>query len=447
MWNLRYRHWLATGCLALGIATGAFPASLQAAPASAFSRWMDREAVPELQALLSRHPRYRGQRVQVVSGGQDALSEALAVVVNNKLASRDDIELVSRILPVALQPGVPVSIDELDCSSAAGFDYLVRVGAIDSPRGQDRFSLEILDSRDLGKASRSWHWQGEFSDAERSRLGNPAGPIVADGSLLAPWSERDVDAAALALSREFACAVRPQLKTRFNLQWPDSWSLPDLFADTARTSQHLLGRYRELAVGVDDVHYAIDLRLERFRHDTWQLWLIGTPQHGDLAPVQAVTYFKVSDLEGGAAAGPMAASARPQPTVPASLGDALDYIEVAVLGVTQADKGRSRAALQVTLRIGNRADWPIEYAFTLSGGHFNHCVARPDYYRHDRYGHLAGYLDAGASVVRRLVIENAQHRPTPWFGMRTCAGFRDLDGFEAFASQGHKVTDFVRWDM
>jgi hypothetical protein len=137
----------------------------------------------------------------------------------------------------------------------------------------------------------------------------------------------------------------------------------------------------------------------------------------------------------------------PKPTPPANLGKALDFLDVQLLDATQTDEGRSGAELQVTLRIGNRATWPIQYAFTLSGGHFNHCVASPGYYRHDRYGHLAGNVEPGASVVRRLVIEEAQHRPTPWFGMRKCAGFRDLDGFEEFASQGHKVTDFVRWDM
>ena len=109
--------------------------------------------------------------------------------------------------------------------------------------------------------------------------------------------------------------------------------------------------------------------------------------------------------------------------------------------------GRSRAALQVTLQLGNRAEWPMDYSFTLSGGHFNHCIATPQYYRHDRYGSLEGSLAAGETVVRRLVIENAEHRPKPLFGTRKCAGFRDLDGFEEFTRQGHRVTDYVRWRM
>ena len=116
-----------------------------------------------------------------------------------------------------------------------------------------------------------------------------------------------------------------------------------------------------------------------------------------------------------------------------------------MLDATQRDSGRATAELEVTLRIGNLAEWPLEYSFTLSGGHFNHCIADPAYYRHDAYGKLEGRINAGESVVRRLLITGTQHRPTPVFGSRKCAGFRDLDGFENFASRGYKVTDFVRW--
>jgi hypothetical protein len=307
--------------------------------------------------------------------------------------------------------------------------------------------LELRDSGDAGEPSRSWQWLGKFSAAERRHLKNMTESPVADGSLGAPWSDNDVEVAASSLSRDFACALRPQIKTRLALQWPEKALLPALFADTASASRHLLGSYRELGISAVDPDYTVAIRLERFRHDTWQLWLTGTPLQGDLAPVQAVTYF-VADAPDVPLPSPLAArTITPKPTPPANLGKALDFLDVQLLDATQTDEGRSGAELQVTLRIGNRATWPIQYAFTLSGGHFNHCVASPGYYRHDRYGHLAGNVEPGASVVRRLVIEEAQHRPTPWFGMRKCAGFRDLDGFEKFASQGHKVTDFVRWDM
>ena len=75
--------------------------------------------------------------------------------------------------------------------------------------------------------------------------------------------------------------------------------------------------------------------------------------------------------------------------------------------------GRSRADLSVALRLVNRAEWPIAYSLRLSGGHFNHCIARPGYYRHDRYGQLSGTLAPGDSEVRRLVVKGLVHRPYP----------------------------------
>ncbi len=438
---------LTRSCLALVICIGVLPAQSQAAQTSAFSRWLSRETIPELRELLAQHPRYAGQRVQVSGHTRDALSEAIATVVASNLVGHGGIALLAEKQATSIPRAVPGSIDELDCLGSPRFDYLLQVSTVHGAGGQDRVQLELRDISDAGEPSHSWQWLGKFSAAERRHLKSTTEPPVADGSLGSPWSDNDVDVAASTLSRDFACALRPQIKTRLALQWPEDAALPALFADTASASRHMLGSYRELGISAVDPDYTVAIRLERFRHDTWQLWLTGTPLQSDLAPVQAVTYFVAVD-PGVPLPAPWAARAvSPKPTPPANLGNALDFIEVEMLDATQAYEVHARAELQVTLRIVNRATWPIEYSFTLSGGHFNHCVARPGYYRHDRYGHLAGNVGPGASEVRRLVIEGAQHRPTPWFGMPKCAGFRDLDGFEDFASQGHKVTDFVRWDM
>jgi hypothetical protein len=439
-----YTHWLTSSCLALAICVGVLPAQSQAAQASAFSRWLSGEAIPELREVLTQHPRYTGQRVQVSGHTGDALSEAIAIVVSSNLAGRGGIALVAKKQATSIPRVVAGSIDELECNSAPRFDYLLQVSTVHSPAGQDRVQLELRDSGDAGEPSHSWQWLGEFSAPERRHLKKTTEPPVADGSLGAPWSDIDVGVAASSLSRDFACALRPQIKTRLALQWPKQDALPALFADTVSTSRHLLGSYRELGISAVEPDYRVAIRLQRFRQDTWQLWLTGTPLKNDLAPVQAVTYFVAVDP-----GVPMlvARAITPRAIPPADPGIALEFIDVQLLDATQTDEGNSRAELQVTLRIGNRATWPIQYSFTLSGGHFNHCVASPGYYRHDRYGHLAGSVEPGDSVVRRLVIKDAQHRPRPWFGSRKCAGFRDLEGFEKFASQGYKVTDFVRWDM
>jgi hypothetical protein len=123
------------------------------------------------------------------------------------------------------------------------------------------------------------------------------------------------------------------------------------------------------------------------------------------------------------------------------------YLSVELLEASQSDRRFSGADLRVRLRLANRAARPLEYALSLSGGHYQHCVPEPAFYRHDRYGYLQGRLEPGQSVVRVMNIEGARHNPNPWFGLRRCAGFRDLAGFEQFSQQGHKVTQFVRWSL
>ena len=222
-----------------------------------------------------------------------------------------------------------------------------------------------------------------------------------------------------------------------------------MFADTVNISRHLLGNYRELGVSPDKAAYAVDVRLVPFRENVWQLWLIGAPRQPGLVPVQAVTYFSATIGEWPPAATPVQAAKKIKTprSQPLAGAEARDFLGVKLLDATQTDARGSRAALQVTLQLENRAEWPLEYSFTLSGGHFNHCIATPGYYRHDRYGSLEGSLTGGETVVRRLLINNAEHNPKPIFGMRKCAGFRDLEGFEEYSRQGHKVTDYVRWQM
>ena len=414
-------------------------------PASSLSGWLTGDVVPELRELLSRHPRYRGQRIRIVAGDQNGLSEAVSTVLNSNLAGRDGIILVASVQADPQWQVAPGSVDELDCVGTADFDYVLSISTSSDEGAGDKVQLALLDTSSVATQINNWQWQGRFSSSERRQYKRPL--TAANGSLSAPWGDEDVDAAALGLSRDFACALRPQIANRLGLQWIQADGLPALFADTANTTRHKLGDYRELGISEVQPDYAVGVRIERFRDDVWQLWLTGTPQDKALAPVQAVTYFKSASLLAASRLTNLDSEAVPQAAVVNNAGPALKFIEVKMVDATQADKWRSRADLQVTLRISNRAPQPIAYSFTMSGGHFEQCIAQPRYYRHDDYGQLSGRLEAGASVMRRLVVENAQHRPRPLYGMPKCAGFRDLQGFEEFASQGYKVTDYVRWDM
>jgi hypothetical protein len=422
-----------------------------AVPASSLSKWLSKRAVPELRERLGRHPRYENQRVAVVAAADDGLTEAVVTVLLRSFPGQYGVQLL------AWQPDLPApanSIDGLSCSGGATHDYLLRVKATRGVNGAGEVHLALVPVLESSAVSDQWRWNGRFTGAERRYLERTAQSPVRDGSLGSPWRETDAEVAARALVREFACALRPQLQSRLALEWQQPPPLPAAFSDTVNISRHLLGRYRELGFAeAAGAAYGIEVRLVPFQQNIWQLWLLGVPRSPELAPLQAVTYFSAV-LENNAglraiapgvslsAAGRPGTTGRPAPGV-----DPLDFLDVELLDASQADGPGSRAALQVTLQLANRAEWPLEYSFTLSGGHFNHCVATPDYYRHDGYGSVDGRLAGGETVVRRLVIDGARHNPRPLLGTRKCAGFRDLEGFEQFGRQGHKVTDYVRWQM
>jgi hypothetical protein len=447
MWHLLHTAYRNRLGIALTLALISLAQPSVAGQRAGLSPWLDSEALPELRKLFTRHPRFAGQRLQLVAEENTALSQAIIASLVKALGSGAAPVTLVTSRERGQHRTVSGSVDELACNADTVVDYVLEVSALHDAAGADRVGLRVVSAGQSGDTVRYLLWSGRFTAAEARAAGRPGAQREEDGSLQAPWSEQSVEAAARSLSRDFACALRPWISSRLNLQWPADAELPALFSDTANTSRHLLGAYREIGFMPADAHYLVAFRLERVRADTWQLWLIGTPRSDKFAPVQAVTYFRGNPARPPAGERANLAHEERGSLVTARRGQALDYIDVEVLDATQADLGGARAQLQVTLRIGNRSQWAIAYAFSLSGGHFNHCIATPAYYRHDAYGRLAGSVPGGSTIVRRIVIEDAQHHPAPWFGIRKCAGFRDLDGFEDYVALGHKVTEFVHWDL
>ncbi|MEM8561374.1 MAG: hypothetical protein AAGF57_04030 [Pseudomonadota bacterium] len=412
---------------------------------SSLSKWLSDDTLPEITRLLSEHPRYQQQRIQVRAGNSNGLSEAIAIVAKSNLGTSADITQVSELTSVSDTQYPNVSVDDLICSTQPQFDYLLRIDAVKNRYGRDEVIIALIDATSPESAVRQWQWRGYFTQPERKQYDIDS--ESADGSLLSPWSEQDIDAAASALTREFICAIRPQIRDQLRLKWPDQLPLGSVFADTANAAKHKLGSYRELGIAEDGTSYQISWRLEPFQEDIWQVWLTGSPRVSDLEPVQAVTYFILPDYQVVSLPAPVQTAQREQVgKAPHPVGSAVDFLDVTMLDATQSDRSFSRADLELTLRINNRSEWPIAYSFTTSGGHFENCIANPSYYRHDRYGLVKGELAGGESEIRRLVIKNTRHRPAPLYGIPKCAGFRDLTAFEAFASQGYRVTDYIRWD-
>ena len=422
---------------------------------SVLSRWIGREAVPELAAMLASHPRLEGERVRLVTVNGNGLDSEIAEALLGGLGGDGQVSLQAGSL---LPDTVPDSIDELDCGKSPHPHVELRVSAVADGAAKARVEIALADPDDAPTTWRRWLWQGRLSGDERESLGESVAPAFAEGSLRSPWSGDAVDRAAAALSMQLACNLRAQVVSKVAVHWTQPAVMPGQQQDIFNASRHLLGSMREIALAPQgDIDIAV--KAEPFSDDLLQLWLTGTPRGEGFEPVQAVTYIRRAHPIVAAvpqpSAAPASASPSPVPVLPAApavsvvprpAGHALAFLDVDLVDVSQAERS-SRADLHVRLQLANRAQWPIAYRFQLSGGHYLHCVPEKNLYRHDRYGFIEGEIPAGGRLQREFSINGVQHKPNPWMGPRKCAGFKSLAGFENFSDNGYKVTKYVRWSM
>lgn len=438
-------HWLISSLLVLLLLVY----SSVAAPAnrSALSRWLGDVVTPELREMLAQHPRYRGQPLELMHVDANGLSEAIVTVLTINLRGREGISLHTAAAQPLLSSASPARIDDLQCASPASTRLHLAVSAVATDSRQGQVHIALVEPGAASGAAHSWEWRGSLSRAELKTLEKSPAVPIADGSPVAPWTSADVEQAAQDMQRQLACALRPQLATRLDLEWFEASDLHPVLADTLHRSRHLLGSYAELGFTRTSADYRLAAEVTPFSEDISQLWLKGLPQSSGLAPVQAVAYFRHLPTVAVPRVAPYRQPVSVAPAPAPQRGPALDYLGVELLDASLGRERAGSADLQVRLRLENRSEWPIDYAFSLSGGHYQHCISEPARYRHDRYGRLAGRLEPGQSIVRPLVVKGAEHRPNPWLGPRKCAGFRSLEGFERYSASGDSVTEYVRWGL
>ncbi|WP_279246314.1 hypothetical protein [Candidatus Litorirhabdus singularis] len=422
----------------------------QAAAASSLSQWLSGKAIPELRHQMATHPRFQGAQLQLDAGAEDTLTAALVTVLRKNLSALPQLsaELSG---PTGLPRGTGASIDALHCNSAANVDYRLRVQVMPGQRGLRTVQLALVEIASAGRIVESWTWSGKLSRGERQYAAQAA-TGAADGSLGAPWQPAQVEQAAAELSYQLACELRPHVQQRLSLQTVSGTGLPATVRETLAASTQLLAAFRELEVSPSGTDYQLGVTMTPFRDGIWQLWLEAAPGSVNLGHAQAVTYLQLPKNASAMdtdvrkqqrIAEPREFNAEPLPVPP---GSPREYLQVALVEAAQQDRSGARADLLLTLELQNRATVPMAYSLTTSGGHFNHCIARSGNYRHDAYGNVEGVIAAGATILRRLRVTDARHRPTPLLGARSCAGFRDLKAFEQYAQYGQSVTDYVRWE-
>ena len=98
--------------------------SAGAATPSALSKWLSSQAIPELRDRLQHYPRYQDQRIAIVTGSDDALSDALVTLMHMNLRERTGIQLWQPDSTNPVAGGAIDSIDELSCHTGPPLEKL-----------------------------------------------------------------------------------------------------------------------------------------------------------------------------------------------------------------------------------------------------------------------------------------------------------------------------------
>ena len=418
-----------------------------AAGRSQLSYWLSDTALEEIEALASGHPRLVHRSLHVSSVATSALDEAIAITLQASLTRLQHLQLVAPAARTPIQPGIISSVDDLACEAATDWDNELQVSVLDLGKGRAEVQIDLVDTTEPDVAFQTWRWRGSLNKAEREYLSTPPQRSGNEGSLSAPWKDTELEQAAVRLGEQLACDMRPDIYHQAKVQWPDQQSGPAPVSATVSEIRRRLGAYREISESHEGADYRMHVAWHPVSQGVWQLSVVGVPLSDGLLAIDAATYIEAeldqfSEDAGYASILSALPLEAPQPGQPAS-----KYLNVEMVDVSQTNKALARAALRVRLRLVNRANRPMEYGLSLSAGHYLQCIPEPQFYRHDRYGYMEGRLAPGQSIVKEMEIDGARHNPNPFFGTPKCAGFSGLEGFEDFANQGHKVTQFIRWTL
>lgn len=176
-------------------------------------RWLETTAA-ELGATLSRHPRFAGETVRLVTlttGASDGRSNELAEAVENRLRQH--------LLGI---DGVRLAVAEprRECEPPRRIGYLLRV-EVGAAGGRDgRVHIAVVDvAESVWVGGISHEWQGRLSAAQRAALARRVQRGV-PGTPGSPIPLENAEAVALAIKRDLACTLPRELDGAVHVPTP-----------------------------------------------------------------------------------------------------------------------------------------------------------------------------------------------------------------------------------
>lgn len=215
-------------------------------------RWLDTEATPELAELLSRHPKFNGEVVRIVSldNGKptqhiSALDQAVLEHLSAALRRHEGVRLAWQ---------EPIS----SCRVKQDLTYLLGVEINGGGAADSTVNIGMIDvAESIWVSGVSLNWRGRLNSAERMAMsrsvnGRPRGTITA------PMPITDAQTIAELLQRNIQCTLPDGINGPVYIEPPQSADLNRIRGELQR--QLTLTAQAAMATSAADAQWTIQLQ-------------------------------------------------------------------------------------------------------------------------------------------------------------------------------------------
>ncbi len=216
----------------------------QAFANNSLDNWMEAELTPYLQQQISQHPRFKGQRLEVVKiNGQqvatdmDQLTADIRDRINASLLRLPDSNLVWQSNSGANQP--INSNTALQCHQGQNADYLIGIETQLDDNQQLSVSIRALDTHEqLWVSGFGKHWQGRINSHQKQALQTTSTDQSLRGQRMLPFEPQHGDVVARELAHQLSCKLLKQQDEPVRIYIPQQHQDPFI-----ETNLKLFGHY------------------------------------------------------------------------------------------------------------------------------------------------------------------------------------------------------------
>jgi len=310
-------------------------------------RWLDTEATPKLAELLSRHPKFSGETINIVS-----LEDGKPIEAASRLHQAITSHLTQRLRKY---PGVRLAWGEspTQCGIPQSLSYLLGI-EIATVGGQSQsLSIGMIDvAESVWVSGVSLSWRGRLSSAEKIALRSPV-VTKPTGTIDSPLPISATEQIAALLKKNVQCALPDGLNGSIYIEPADTAALNRVRGQLQRELS--LIATAALATSKQDAAWTIKVTANSIGGQTQEIVLTLADSNGDSNQHLASVFVS------GASTGPVIREGTLLAATPVELLSPMRLETQATGGVCDSHKSTPAPCVEVTFDLGRAA-----YLFVLS---------------------------------------------------------------------------------